>query len=120
MLGGGMRQAGLIAAAGIFALDHNLPLLKDDNRRAGELARGLAGLPGITLLRDNPASNMVYFDLNDELEMDADQFADLLAENGVLASIEGDRKMRLVTHIWINDVDIDQAIEIIEKVIRSS
>ena len=120
MLGGGMRQAGLIAAAGIYALDHNLPLLKDDNRRARDLARGLVGLTGITMLTDDPASNMVYFDLDEELNMEADQFADLLAANGVLASIEGDRKMRLVTHIWISDDDIEQAINIIQKIINTN
>ena len=120
MLGGGMRQVGLIAAAGLYALEHNLPLLKEDNRRAGDLARGLVGLAGITLLTDDQASNMVYFDLNDELNMSADQFAKLLATHGVLASIEGDKKMRLVTHLWISDDDIDQAIKIIQELIHSS
>jgi threonine aldolase len=117
MLGGGMRQAGLIAAAGLYALDHNLPLLKEDHRRANDLARGLSGITGIDLMTDKPDSNMVYFDIKEELGMDARQLTSVLAKNDVRASIEGDRQIRLVTHIWISDDDINRVIEIFKKVI---
>lgn len=118
MLGGGMRQAGLIAAAGSFALEHNLPLLKEDHRRAADLARGLKGIPGLQLMTENPASNMVYLELDQELDMDADQLKSALKEKGILAGIEGERQMRLVTHIWISDADINQVIEAVKSILQ--
>jgi threonine aldolase len=118
MLGGGMRQAGVVAAAGLFALENNLPLLKEDHRRAKDLASGLKGVPGLRLMIEDPASNMVYLELDDDLELNADQFKSALKEFGVLAGIEGERQLRLVTHIWISDQDIDRVIEIFKEILR--
>lgn len=106
MLGGGMRQAGVIAAAGLFALRENLPLLKEDHRRARELAQGLRGIPGINLTDPVPATNMVYFRLDPDLKLTPDQLQKELKEKGILIGFEGERLVRLVTHLWISDEDI--------------
>jgi threonine aldolase len=106
MLGGGMRQAGVIAAAGLYALRENLPLLKEDHRRARELAQRLEGIPGISLVDPEPATNMVYFELDSNLELGPDQLKQELREKGILIGFEGDRLVRLVTHLWIRDEDI--------------
>ena len=111
MLGGGMRQAGLIAAAGLFALKKNVPLLKEDQRRALMLAEGLKDMSGISLMDDIPPSNMVYLNLDPEFSLDAVQMKAKLKEKGILGGIEGDRQIRLVTHLWITDKDIEVVIE---------
>ncbi|MEJ2447351.1 MAG: low-specificity L-threonine aldolase [Anaerolineales bacterium] len=106
MLGGGMRQAGVIAAAGLYALRENLPLLKEDHRRARELAQILEGIPGISLMDLEPPTNMVYFELDSNLELEPDQLKLALKEMGILIGFEGERLVRLVTHLWISDEDI--------------
>lgn len=116
MLGGGMRQAGLLAAAGLFALKRNIPLLKEDQRRAQDLARGLAGVKGISLMDEDPPSNMVYLDLDPDLPFDAVQLKAKLKEKGILGGIEGERQIRLVTHLWITDQDIVDVITGIKEI----
>jgi len=111
MLGGGMRQAGLVAAAGLFALKKNIPLLKEDQRRALVLAQGLKDVNGISLMDEIPPSNMVYLNLDPELSLDAIQMKAKLKERGILGGIEGERVIRLVTHLWITDKDIEDVIE---------
>ena len=110
MLGGSMRQAGVLAAAGLYALGHHLPLLKDDHRRAGDLASGLGALPGIELVQPERPTNMVYFHLDPGSPLSAGQLRDLLAERGVLIGFEGERLVRMVTHLWISDEDIQTVI----------
>ncbi len=116
MLGGGMRQVGLVAAAGLFALKHNIPLLKDDQRRAQDLARGLMEVKGISLMDKIPPSNMVYLDLDPEFSLDAIQMKAKLKEKGILGGIEGERQIRLVTHLWITDQDIADVIRGIKEI----
>jgi len=111
MLGGGMRQAGLIAAAGLYALKKNVPLLKEDQRRALMLAEGLKDMSGISLMDEIPPSNMVYLNLDPEFSLDAVQMKAKLKEKGILGGIEGERQIRLVTHLWITDKDIEVVIE---------
>ena len=111
MLGGGMRQAGLVAAAGLFALKKNIPLLKEDQRRALVLAQGLKDVNGISLMDEIPPSNMVYLNLDPKLSLDAVQMKAKLKEKGILGGIEGERQIRLVTHLWITDKDIEDVIE---------
>ncbi len=106
MLGGAMRQAGLIAAAGLYALEHHLPLLEEDHRRARELARDLVGLSGIEVVNPEPSTNMVYLKLDPDLPYDAYGIKGKLKEHGVLVGVENLRLIRLVTHLWIKDQDI--------------
>lgn len=117
MLGGAMRQAGLIAAAGLYALQHHLPLLAGDHRRARELARGLAGLPGISLMDTEPATNMVYVKLDPDLPITAEDIKQKLKGYGVLIGYENLRLIRLVTHLWIRDQDIPVVIEGFQEVL---
>ncbi len=106
MLGGGMRQAGIIAAAGLYALENHLPKLKDDHRRARNLAVELGNIEGISLENDQPATNMVYVNLNRGITNDAGQIALKLKEQGILAGVTGERQFRLVIHLGISDEDI--------------
>lgn len=117
MLGGGMRQAGVIAAAGLFALEHHLPLLKEDHRRAQELARGLQGIAGISLLHPEPATNMVYLKLAPDLPYDAADIKTKLKGLGIQIGYEHLRLIRLVTHIWIRDEDLPQVIKGFQEVL---
>ena len=110
ILGGGMRQAGLVAAAGSYALKHHLLLLKEDQRRARDLALGLVDIEGINLMDEVPPSNMVYINLEPEFPFDAQQLKVKLKEKGILGGIEGERQIRLVTHLWISDEDIKNVI----------
>lgn len=111
MLGGAMRQAGLLAAAGLYALQNNLPLLGEDHRRARELSQGLSGLPGTSLMVSEPATNMVYLKLEPDLPFDAADIKEKLKEHGILIGYENLQLVRLVTHLWIRDQDIPVVIQ---------
>lgn len=117
MLGGAMRQAGLIAAAGLYALRHHLPLLAEDHRRARELARGLADLSGISLMDPVPSSNMVYLKLEPDLPYDAADIKEKLKGYGILIGYENLRLIRLVTHLWIQDQDLPVVIQGFKEVL---
>ena len=119
MLGGGMRQAGIIAAAGLIALDEVLPMLTDDNRRAHDLAVGLAGIPGIVLDPDTVETNIVFFSLADDAPMDAAELATRLAAKGVLCHPLGRDSIRMVTHYHISDEDITRTVETTSKVLTA-
>jgi threonine aldolase len=106
MLGGGMRQAGVIAAAGIYALEHMVDRLAEDHENARALARGLAELPMIDLDPEAIETNIVIF----HVAGDWQDFARALKANGVLASVYGERKMRMVTHYGIDRADIDEVL----------
>jgi threonine aldolase len=110
-LGGGMRQAGVLAAAGIVALETMIERLEEDHVRAKNLAKGLATVPGLVLDPGMPETNMVFFSLIDEVPLSASEVAGRLKERGVLVGLVTNRRFRLVTHNWIEDSDIDQAIE---------
>src|SRR5271157_625711 len=101
-LGGGMRQAGILAAAGIVALDQMVDRLAEDHHRAKLLARGLVLIPGLKLETPVPATNMVFAQLSDEVSMTSQQVAArLLAEHKVKVGTIGQRRFRMVTHYWI-------------------
>jgi threonine aldolase len=110
-LGGGMRQAGILAAAGIVALENMPARLAEDHRRAQKLAAGLREIPGIVLDPGTPYTNMIFLSLSDQVELDASQVAQRLKNANVLAGTTGMRSFRLVTHYWIDDQAVDQAIE---------
>ncbi|HLK58095.1 MAG TPA: GntG family PLP-dependent aldolase, partial [Chthonomonadaceae bacterium] len=112
MLGGGMRQVGILAAAGIYALDHHIARLAEDHANARLLAQGLADAPGITLDTPVPDTNMVYF----MTPVPAQQFADAMAESSVRCNPMGPFLLRLVTHLDIDAEDIERAIVVIGEV----
>jgi threonine aldolase len=103
MLGGAMRQAGLLAAAGLYALEHNVERLATDHANAERLAKGLASIAGVEAAR--PQTNMVF--VNVAAEWVADLAAALRADN--ILVLPGAR-MRLVTHLDVDAADIDRAV----------
>jgi threonine aldolase len=109
-MGGAMRQAGIIAAACVYALDHNIERLAEDHARARRLAEGLAALPGIRLDPGSIETNLVFFDLTEEAPP-AKSVAARLLDQGVRIGAVGEQRMRAVTHLGIGDDEIERAIE---------
>lgn len=102
-LGGGMRQAGIVAAAGVVALNEMIARLADDHAHARLLAEGLARLPGVQIDVDMVRTNMVFFELADEVPLSAEDIAERLRETaGVWVGTNGPRGFRAVTHYWID------------------
>lgn len=106
MLGGGMRQAGVLAAAALHALDHHVDRLAIDHANARRLAEGLQGIPGVTVTP--PQTNIVFVDVAPEK---AAGLVDGLKAGGVLAT--GLYKLRLVTHLDVNEDDIGRALTVL-------
>lgn len=109
-LGGGMRQAGVLAAAGIVALEEMVDRLSEDHQHARLLADGLQEVPGIRLDKGSPNTNMVYLVVEPNGERTAKQVAARLRELGILVGISGPNHFRLVCHYWIRDEDIPKII----------
>jgi threonine aldolase len=109
-MGGAMRQAGIIAAACLHALDHHVERLAEDHANARRLAEGLAALPGIRLDPATVETNIVFFDLAPELPP-AREVARRLEARGVRIGAMGERRMRGVTHLGVNREGIELAIE---------
>ncbi len=106
MLGGGMRQAGVLAAAALHALDHHVDRLADDHSNARMLAEGLQGLPGVTV--QAPQTNILFVDLAPEKAVGV---VDRLRAAGVLCT--GLYRLRFVTHLDVSSADIQRAITIL-------
>ena len=117
LLGGGMRQAGIIAAGGIHALTHNVERLAEDHARARRLAEGIVGIPGLATEPERVRSNIVYFDLVDErlAPTDLERFC---GERGMRFFVEYGRRLRLVTHMGECDADIDAGLGILREVME--
>jgi threonine aldolase len=120
ILGGGMRQAGILAAAGIVALQTMAPRLAEDHQRARNLANRLAAIPGLYLTDGAPQSNMVYCALSAEVPLDARQVKAALDERGVKVGAVGARRFRLVTHYWIDDSGIDRTVAAFTEVLNQA
>ena len=106
ILGGGMRQAGVLAAAALHALDHHVERLTDDHANARALAEGLQGLPGVTVQR--PQTNILFVDLAPEK---AAGVVDRLRAAGVLCT--GLYRLRFVTHLDVSATDIARTVQIL-------
>ena len=116
MLGGGMRQAGILAAAGIIALEQMMERLKEDHKNARILGEGLANISGIKVDLETIQTNMVYFDLQ-ESGMDIYQFLPKLSKYNILGSPRPPTKVRLVTHYGISEEDIYATIKAIKEIV---
>ena len=116
-LGGGMRQVGVLAAAGIVALEEMVDRLAEDHTHARQLAEGLSNIDGIHLDKGSPNTNMVYIELDPALGMDAKECAARLADKGIKAGVTGPRHFRLVCHYWISDEDIPAIVNAFESVL---
>jgi len=106
MAGGGMRQAGILAAAGSHALDHHVLRLAQDHALAAQLAHGLQGLPGVQV--EPPQTNMVFVDLHGLAKSRAPELLNYLQHNGILTT--GLYRLRLVTHLDVDAADIDHTV----------
>jgi len=118
MLGGGMRQAGILAAAGIIALENMVERLEEDHKNARILGEGLADIGGIKVDLETVQTNMVCFDLK-KSGMDTHQFLPKLAEYNILGSPRPPTKVRLVTHYGISEDDIYATIKAIKEIVRN-
>ena len=118
MFGGAMRQAGILAAAGVYALDNNVARLRDDHANARAIAAVLTKVRGVRLDLDTVQSNIVIFHM-EEGAPDAATIAARAKEAGVLVSVFGVRKLRAVTHLDVSREDCSRAAEILAKVIAA-
>ncbi len=112
-LGGGMRQAGILAAAGIVALEKMVDRLPEDHRRAKDLARQLSEIPHVTVEDPRPPSNMVYFRLSDDARLDGTGMEEVLARSRIKIHSVSARRIRLVLHFWVDDEGVVRTAEAI-------
>ncbi|MGZ8373868.1 MAG: low-specificity L-threonine aldolase [Nitrospira sp.] len=117
MYGGAMRQAGVLAAAGIYALERHVARLKTDHEHAKKLARQLQHLSAIQIAPQHVETNIVIFDIVDEHRSPAELVA-ALKEHGVLISAVGGQSYRAVTHLHITDKQIDEAADVFANVLK--
>ena len=115
MAGGGMRQSGLLAAAGSYALAHNVNRLADDHALAKRLAEGLQDLPGVVV--DAPHTNIVFVNLVGEARAQSHALVAFLAEHGVLAT--GLYQLRFVTHLDVDEAGIEHAIRVMRQFFKA-
>ena len=116
MLGGGMRQVGIIAAAGIIAMEKMINRLADDHQNAQRLASGLKRIPGIMLTREKVPTNIIFFGL--DASISENEFNRKLIDRGVKVSYLGAHRYRAVTHRLITETDIDEALKNIEESVK--
>lgn len=114
-IGGAMRQAGIIAAAGTYALDHHVDRMAEDHANAKRLASGIVGAPGIDIDVDGVETNMVRFDVSG-LNVSSLEFGDhMLADYGIRVSTPGPTLVRLIPHLGISEADVDEAAQAIQS-----
>lgn len=117
VMGGGMRQAGFLAAAGIYALDHHIDRLKEDNDRAKQLGQALEALTYVENVRP-VRSNIVIFDVKAPLK--ADPFLEKIAAQGINAAPFGPKTIRFVTHLDVTEAMVEEVIAVLRRVINDN
>jgi len=116
MLGGGMRQAGVLAAAGIVGLQTQVERLAEDHANAQRLAQGLARISGIAIRPERVQTNIVLFESLDAIS--GAEFVQRLDARGVKVNHRGGRSMRAVTHRMVTAADVDEALNRIELLVK--
>lgn len=119
LFGGGMRQAGIIAAAALYALENHIERLADDHAKAQRLADGIRQIEGLELRPPEVDTNLVIYRVDPRLGTGA-EFSNRLKRRGLLISAFGGQLMRAVTHLDVSDADIERAIEILGEVALES
>jgi threonine aldolase len=114
--GGAMRQSGVLAAAGLYALDHHVDRLADDHANAKRFAEGIATIPGVRLDPGMPETNIVFFDTTAAGVEPKDFVAKLLAAGVRMGFIS--RRVRAVTHLDVTGDDVERAVEIIRATLN--
>lgn len=117
MFGGGMRQIGILAAAGLYALDHHRALLADDHHNARRLAQEIASVPGFSVDLETVQTNIVMFD---SLDTDVPSVLETLRSEGILMVQFGPQTIRATTHLDVSSVDIEHVVEVFHKHFDSS
>jgi threonine aldolase len=112
VMGGGMRQAGILAAAGLYALDHHIERLRDDHRRASKLRESLLRCSYVHSVKDAP-TNILIFELEEAL--DTASFLQQLRLHGIQASAFGRQSIRFVTHLDLSDEMIEEVCHVLEN-----
>ena len=116
-LGGAMRQSGIIAAAGLYALDHNVDRMAEDHDNAKRFASLISGLPGVRLDPPDVETNIVFFDCS-ATGMTAEQVCARMAARGVRFSSMGPMRVRAVTHLDVSRADVEKAAAVLGEVLR--
>jgi threonine aldolase len=119
MLGGGMRQVGILAAAGILSLEKMTTRLADDHRRAKQIADGLRQINGIEVDEGSPHTNMIFLNLSEHVSISMVQVGERLKEMGVLVDADHPRRLRLVTHYGVNNAGVEKSITALSKALTS-
>jgi threonine aldolase len=119
LFGGAMRQAGIIAAAGLYALDHNVERLAEDHANARILARGLAEIPGVRLDVGHVETNIVFFDVAGTGLTAGEAAARLLAQEVRVGAV-GRTLIRAVTHLDVSRADVERAISVARGVLATA
>lgn len=116
MIGGGFRQVGVVAAAGLVALESMTDRLAEDHRLAKKLAEGLAEIPYLTVNPDEVETNIVVIHLNEDI-ITVPQFLLRLKEHGIKVNGYGGNRVRFVTHFDVQEADIDYTLQCIAKIV---
>jgi len=115
MFGGAMRQAGVLAAAALYALEHHRARLAEDHANARRLAEGLAELPGVEIRPEDVETNILYFDVR---PLTAARFAGLADEKGVRVLPVGPHRIRCVTHLDVDRAGIERALAVFARILK--
>jgi len=115
IFGGGMRQAGIIAAGALYAVEHHISRMKQDHEHARLLAENLFNLPGVSVNLDSVQTNIVYFDVS-KTGKTGKAIEQQLFENGVQMIAVGPARLRAVTHLDVTREHIQQVIAVLEKI----
>jgi threonine aldolase len=117
MVGGGMRQAGFLAAAGIYALDHHIDRLEEDHRKAQKMAQGLANIKNVLIHPVEVETNILFFDVS-RAERTAQEVTAACKGKGLLVHPTSKTRIRCVTHLDVSFAEIDQALKVIAGVMK--
>jgi threonine aldolase len=118
MLGGGMRQVGVVAAAGIISLERMTKRLAEDHARAKKMADGLRQVNGLVVDPGSPYTNMVYLNLSKDIPLNVQQITQKMKDYGVLVDPENSGRFRLVTHYWIDDEAVEKTVAAFQKALN--
>lgn len=117
MLGGGLRQVGVLAAAGLISLEKMTKRLGEDHARAKKLYAGLKQLSGL-VIEAEPSTNMLYFDVANQVSLSDQQIIDEMKKFDIVVNWDTPRRFRLVTHYWIDDVAVEKTVQAFAEVLK--
>jgi len=117
-LGGAMRQAGILANAGVYALENHVERLAEDHDNAQRLAAGVAELPGIAMVHPDVPTNLVFFDVA-ATGRTAAELAGALRQHGVRIGVQGEHMMRAVTHLDVDAAGVDEAVKALQTTLAA-